>query len=164
TQQGASTLTLKTREFRKIGNVIHELGSIMRDIQVQVLPCSSIPPSLDTVSINDSGRFLNNKVYGCVGQTLEFCFTVKSSDTGAILLAEDNVATSIPGASLTYSNLKSDSVRGCFSWVPTLNDVGSHNFLVLIKDSTCKPPGILLQYARTVDLEIWGPVKASPDT
>jgi len=119
TQQGASTITMKTREFRKIGNTVHELGSIMRDIQVQVLPCSSIAPTLDTVSINDSGAFLNNKVYGCVGQTLEFCFTVRSTDTGAILLAEDNLASSIPGASLIYTNLKTDSIRGCFKWTPT---------------------------------------------
>jgi gliding motility-associated-like protein len=164
TQQGASTLTLKTREFRRINNVVHELGSIMRDIQVQVLPCSSIPPTLDTVSINDSGAFLNNKVYGCVGQTLEFCFTVTSTDTGAILIAEDNLITAIPGATMTYTNSKTDSIRGCFKWTPTTNDVGPHSFLVIIKDSTCKPPGILLQYARTVDLEIWGPVQASPDT
>ncbi|MCB9046419.1 MAG: gliding motility-associated C-terminal domain-containing protein [Chitinophagales bacterium] len=164
TLQGAATLTMKTREFRKNGNNFSEIGSIMRDIQVQVLPCSTIAPTLDTVSINDSGVFSNGFVYGCVGQNLNFCFVIKSTDTGAVLLAEDNLLTAIPGAALTYTNLKTDSVRGCFSWTPTINDVGKHSFLVIIKDSTCKPPGILLQYAKTVDLQIWGPVEASPDT
>ena len=164
TLQGAATLTMKTREFRKDGNVMKEIGSIMRDIQVQVLPCSTIAPQLDTVSINDSGAFQNGFVYGCVGQTLDFCFVVSSTDTGAVLIAEDNLGTTIPGASMTYTNLRTDSVKGCFSWTPTLNDVGKHSFIVTIKDSTCKPPGILLQYARIVDLQIWGPVEASADT
>ncbi|HEY9176811.1 MAG TPA: hypothetical protein VIN07_03935, partial [Flavipsychrobacter sp.] len=150
TQQGASTITMKTREFRRINNVVHELGSIMRDVQVQVMPCSTIPPTVDTVSINDSGAFSNGRVYGCIGQTLEFCFTVTTSDTAGILLAEDNLATAIPGAAITYTNLKTDTVTGCFKWVPTANDVGNHSFIILIRDSTCKPPGIMLQYARTV--------------
>src|SRR5690606_17101842 len=123
---------LKTREFR---NGV-EIGSIMRDVQVQVLPCSSVAPTLDTVSINDSGAFANGFVYGCVGQVLEFCFVVKSTDTGAILLAEDNLLSSIPDAALTYTNLRTDSVRGCFRWTPKQSDAGkSHSFLVIIKDS-----------------------------
>ena len=160
TLQGAATLTMRTNEYRN-GSLI---GSIMRDVQVQVLPCSTLPPKLDTVSINDSGTFLNNKVFGCVGQQLEFCFDVSSTDTSAILIAGDNLATAIPGATMTYTNQKEDSVRGCFSWTPTINDVGPHSFLVQVKDSTCKPPGILLQYAHVIDLQIWGPVKASADT
>ncbi len=160
TQQGAATTSMRTREYR---NGV-EIGSIMRDVQVQVLPCSTIPPTVDTVSINDSGAFQNGRVYGCIGQTLEFCFTVTSSDTAAILLAEDNLATVIPGAAITYTNLKTDTVTGCFKWTPTQNDVGNHSFILIIRDSTCKPPGILLQYARVIDLTIWGPVVASPDT
>lgn len=159
-QQGAATTSMRTREFR--GGA--EIGSIMRDVQVQVLPCSTIPPVVDTVSINDSGAFQNGRVYGCIGQTLEFCFTVTSTDTAAILLAEDNLAAVIPGAVINYTGLKSDTVKGCFKWTPSANDAGNHSFILLIRDSTCKPPGILLQYARVIDLTIWGPVKASPDT
>ncbi|MCB9046428.1 MAG: gliding motility-associated C-terminal domain-containing protein [Chitinophagales bacterium] len=163
TQSGAAALSIKTSEYRKNGNVMTEIGSIMRDVQVQVIPCTIVPPTLDTVSVI-GGDFGNGLVYGCVGQKLDFCFTVYSSDTETVLLAEDNLNLAIPGATINYSNQGTDTVTGCFNWTPTINDVGSHNFLVLIKDSTCKPPGILLQYAKVIDLKIWGPVEATPDT
>lgn len=165
TLPGAATISMKTREYvYNTNNVATEIGSIMRDVQVQVMACSAIAPKLDTVSIGGNGKFGNGVVYGCVNEQLDFCFDVTSTDPSAVLLAEDNLNTSIPGASITYSNLRTDTVTGCFSWKPGAKDVGAHSFIVVIKDSTCKPPGILLQYARTVDLYIWGPVQASADT
>lgn len=165
---GAGVLSMKTREFRTKDTVpTYEIGFIMRDVQVQTISCSTIPPKLDTVSINnDSGVFINNIAYGCIGQTLEFCFMVTSTDTDAVLKLADNLSNiaTMPGATITYTNQGTDTVIGCFSWLPTINDVGRHSFISLIKDSTCDPPGILFNYARTVDLEIFGPVVASPDT
>ena len=162
---GASTLTMKTREFRKIGNTIHELGSIMRDVQVQVMLCNNQPPVLDSIILKSPGDVLNNQVYGCVNDTLQFCFSVRSTDTAAILLASDNLAQKIPAASITYSFLGTDSIQGCFSWVPQSTDAGkNHSFLLFIKDSTCRAPGILLQYTKTIDIFIWGKIQATPDT
>lgn len=162
---GGGALSIRTKEYRKVpGQATYEIGSIMRDVQIQTIICTTTPPVLDTVSINDSGQFLNNKVYGCIGQTLEFCFEVTSSDTDAVIKAEDNLQLSIPGATIIYTGIGTDTVKGCFKWTPTANDVGNHNFLLVIKDSTCKPPGILFTYVHTVDLEIWGPVEATADT
>lgn len=162
---GGGALSIRTKEYRKTpGQTAYEIGSIMRDVQIQTIVCSNTPPIIDTVSINDSGQFLNNRVYGCIGQTLEFCFEITSSDTDAVLKAEDNLPLSIPGATITYTGIGTDTVKGCFKWTPTANDAGSHSFILITKDSTCKPPGILFTYVNTVDLEIWGPVEAIGDT
>ena len=60
---GTATLTIRTKEFRKLSNGQRvEIGSIMRDVQVQVLPCSTVPPKLDTVKIGFNGKFDNRLV------------------------------------------------------------------------------------------------------
>ncbi|MCB0700779.1 MAG: hypothetical protein KDC11_13045, partial [Chitinophagaceae bacterium] len=162
-QQGQHALTVRTREYRNG----QEIGSIMRDVQVQVIVCNIQPPKIDTPK-NEfiGGVYLPNGSFaGCIGQPLNFCFDIKSVDTGGILLAEDNLITSIPAANITYSNLGKDSVRACFSWTPAAGDAGkTHNFQITIKDSTCRPPGILLQYVRDISIFIWPNIKASPDT
>lgn len=165
TLPGAATISMKTSEYvYNTNNVATEIGSIMRDVQVQVMACSAITPKLDTIKIGTGGDVLNGVVYGCINEKLDFCFDVTSTDPDAVLLAEDNLNTSIPGAKINYSNQATKTVTGCFSWTPSANDIGAHSFILVIKDSTCKPPGILLQYAKTVDLYVWGPVEASPDT
>ncbi|MEZ5015607.1 MAG: gliding motility-associated C-terminal domain-containing protein [Flavipsychrobacter sp.] len=163
TQQGASTLSIRTTEYRNN----QFLGSIIRDVQVQVLPCSAVVPKIDTPSIVTTvtgGQWLNNQVNGCIDQKIEFCFDIESQDTGAIIIVEDNHASSIPAATMTYTNQKTDSVRGCFSWTPGAADAGLNNIILTMKDSTCRPPGILLVYAITVPIYVWPTTKAVPDT
>ena len=159
-QQGAHTLTVRTKEYK---NGVY-VGSIMRDIQVQVIPCNIPPPDVVIDSIT-GGQNINGQIYACAEQEIDFCFDVTSTDPDAILLAEDNLAQSIPNATLTYSNLRTDSVRVCFSWKPTLTDAGkNYTFQTILRDSTCKPPGILLQYIKDVSIYVWGKTEAIGDT
>src|SRR5690606_15846681 len=57
-----------------------------------------------------------------------------------------------------------DSVRGCFSWTPAAKDTGTFGYIVTAKDSTCKPPGIMLYYTFAVPIYIWAPTRALMDT
>lgn len=161
---GAGTMTIQTKEYRKdTNNVVREIGSIMRDVQVRVLSCSTVVPRLDTVSVSN-GHFENGKIYGCVGEKLQFCFTITSAKLNSVLLAEDNLKQAIPTAKISYTGLGTDTVKGCFEWTPSISDIGPKTFIVIMKDSTCDPPGILFQYAETINLHIWGPVDVTPDT
>ncbi|MEZ5016171.1 MAG: gliding motility-associated C-terminal domain-containing protein [Flavipsychrobacter sp.] len=158
---GAETMTIRTREYRN-GQL---LGSIMRDIQVQVLQCNPTIPKIDTPSIDiKGGQWLNNQANGCIDQKMEFCFDVTSADTDAIIILEDNLKQSLPTASISYKNQRTDTVTACFSWTPTVADVGLNNIIITIKDSTCKPPGILLSYTISIPIYIWPSTKAVPDT
>lgn len=167
-QLGGGTLTIRTREYsRDNNNVVREIGSIMRDVQVQVIACSTVTPAISNIYIdgqNINGAVQNGRVYGCMNAPLKFCFTVATSDTAGRLILEDNLLTAIPDAKISYTNSGTDTVTGCFEWTPTANDIGSKNFIIVIKDSTCRPPGVLFQYVHNIDLFIWGPTVATPDT
>jgi len=105
---------------------------------------------------------VNNQVNGCVGQKLEFDFWFKAADTDAILVAEDNHIFTMPNAIITYTHQLKDSIHGHFKWTPTSG--GPKSFIVTAKDSTCKPPGIMLYYPYTIPIFIWDAVKTIPDT
>lgn len=158
---GPGTVTVRTKEYRR-GRLI---GSIMRDVQVQVLACSAVVPTVTPVNGSIiGGDYSLNRFNGCAGQNLSFCYEIKSTDTGAILIADDNHNYSIPNATITYTQQASDSVIGCFSWTPTVADSGLRNLILTIKDSTCRPPGILLYQTFTLPIYIWPVTKALPDT
>lgn len=161
TATGAYTITTRVKEYRN-GRLI---GYIMRDVQVQVLPCSTVPPSFNINPANVvNGAFSNNTVYGCIDQALGFCFDVVSSDTDAVLIVGDNHSASVPDATVTYEGQLGDSIRGCFSWTPGSADAGSRTLIINTKDSTCKPPGIMLYYSYSIQLYIWPPTKTVEDT
>jgi gliding motility-associated-like protein len=161
TQAGPSTLTIRTKEWRN-GKLI---GSIMRDVQVQVLQsCSFGLPSITQPSNIINGIWVNNQVQTCVETPLSFTFDLKSSDTEAVIVATDNHDVAVPGSTVTYTNMYTDSVRGLFTWTPTLNQTGTYTLTVTHTDSTCRPPGILLSQTYSIPIYVFGRPKASNDT
>jgi gliding motility-associated-like protein len=159
---GPNTLTMRVREFRN-GVMI---GYIMRDMQLNVSnSCNKALPTLtfDPISMTFSS-YLFNRMNGCVGQSFDFCFDIKSADTTSRLIASDNRDSVLPTASLTYAYQGNDSVRGCFSWIPAAADTGLTIIVIKVKDSTCNPPGISLNYALTMPLYVWPPIHALKDT
>lgn len=157
---GPYILTVKTSEYRK-GQLI---GYIMRDVQIQVLGCNTVSPTLDIDQNSITGGGWLSRVNGCIDQELNFCFNIKSSDTENVYVIEDNHAAVLPGSIITYTNQKNDSVRGCVKWTPTSADAGLKTLIITAKDSTCKPPGIMIYYSFTLPIYIWPPVKTVPDT
>lgn len=161
-QTGPQTLTTRVREYRN-GQLI---GYIMRDIQVQVLNCTTVAPTFAFgTNIGGGGIGVGGRIEGCIGQTLTFDFSAKSNDTNAVLLSEDNHVFSIPAATVNHYGQKNDSIWGTFSWTPSASD-GNRLFtlLVTVKDSTCLPPGIMLYYTDDIPIWIWGATRAVNDT
>ncbi len=156
---GASTLTTKVSEYRN-GKLI---GYVLRDIQVQVMACNT-PPPIITPPVMSGGVTKGDSVLGCINTPLEFCVDIVHPDTETILVIGDNHIRSIPSATITYTNQRTDSVRMCFSWTPTINDTGFRTFIVTMKDSTCKPPGIVLFYTQAISIYIWPPTRGIGDT
>lgn len=165
--QGGGAITIRTREFsRDNNNVVREIGSIMRDVQVQVIACSTVTPVIADIYVDPGIDAIvqNGRILGCMNSPLKFCFKVATSDTAGRLILEDNLITSIPDAKITYTNTGTDTVTGCFEWLPAAKDVGIKRFILIIKDSTCRPPGVLFQYVHNIELFIWGKTQATPDT
>jgi len=162
TDPGAYIITFRTKEYRG-GKLI---GYIMRDVQVQVLVCNTAAPTMD-IKANTivNGSLVGGTILGCIDQPLSFCFDIISSDTETVYSIEDNHDKSVPGSNITYTNMFNDSVRGCFSWLPQAADGGRlKNLVIIAKDSTCKPPGIMLYFSYTIPIKIWAPVSTVKDT
>lgn len=162
--QGSHTVTIRAQEYRN-GVVI---GSVMRDIQVQVIPCatSSITPTIsnDSVSVTGAATYSGGTVVGCATKQFSFCFNIKSTDTAAKLVATDNHGVALPGSSISYTNLQTDSVRGCVTWTPAPTDTGTRVFVVTVKDSSCASGGVPISYAITVPVYVWAVTAALKDT
>lgn len=149
---GSNTLTVKVKEYR---NGVF-IGSVMRDIQVQVINCAVTAPIANTVSTTiTGGTMVNGRIEACAKVPLGFCFDLKSTDTAAIIVASDNSAASTPGAIVTYYGQKTDSVRGCFNWTPNTLDTGLRIFTVTAKDSTCVSPGVSVAQTFVFPVYIW---------
>ncbi len=158
---GAQTVTIKVKEYRN-GVLI---GSVMRDIQVQVIMCTSTTPTVSTDPTTLTGsQFINNRVVGCAGKPLTFCYDIKSTDTAANLVVTDNHTAAAPGSSTSYANAPSDSVRGCFTWTPGPTDTGTRVFAVTVKDSSCASGGVPITQTFLVPIYIWAVTSAIKDT
>jgi gliding motility-associated-like protein len=159
---GPYIITFRTKEYRN-GRLI---GYIMRDVQVRVLDCSNVAPLFDIkANTIQNGNYTAGTMFGCINQPLSFCFDIVSSDTDAVYSIEDNHIASVPGSTIAYQNQYNDSVRGCFSWTPQAIDGGtSKSLIITAKDSTCRPPGIMIYYSYTIPIKIWGPTKTVDDT
>ncbi|MCB0696178.1 MAG: hypothetical protein KDC07_02360, partial [Chitinophagaceae bacterium] len=152
TLTGAATLTTRIKEYRN-GVLI---GTVMRDIQVQVIACTNPAPVVNTVSSTISGAtYVNGRIEACAGIQLSFCFDMVSTNSSAILVATDNHSAATPGASVSYVGQQTDSIRGCFSWTPSSLDTGLRVFTVTVKDSTCNSPGVLVSQTFVLPIYIW---------
>lgn len=160
---GAYNVTIKTNEYR-LGVLI---GYSMREFHVNVNPRNSnvvTPSSTVAASTVSGGQYSGGTVYGCMNQPLSFCWDTKSSNPNSVYLISDVHASVATGSSVSYTNQGKDSVRGCFSWTPTSNDTGLHNFNVLIKDSTCQAPYFFYHFAKTIPIYIWPKTTILNDT
>lgn len=161
---GAHTVTVKAKEYRN--GVL--LGSVMRDIQVQVINCQggNVTPvlTIDTPSVSGTATFTGGVIRACANQQFSFCYKVTSSDTAAKLVVTDNSGVAMPGSVVTYSNLQNDSVRACVTWTPSPIDTGNRVFVVTAKDSNCTSSGIIISHSITVPVFITSVTAALKDT
>ncbi len=155
---GSYTFALRVTEYR---NQV-PIASTMRDMQVHVLSCNAAAPTiqLDTTTVT----LVNNKIQDCSGVPLHFCFSAKSANPAAVLVATDNHDLSAPGSSITYRGLYTDSIYGCVSWLPNDSDAGLKVFTVSVADSNCAAPGIIVPNTYSVPIYILNGVTISADT
>lgn len=159
TLAGAATLATRVKEYRG-GQLV---GTVMRDVQVNILNCSNPVPTMNISGVV-GGAVIGGLVYGCQEQVISFCFDIKSSNTSAVLICSDNHVASMPTSTLTYTNQREDSVRGCFNWYPSSADTGYRILVITSRDSSCNGPGIMNYYTHSIPIYIWPPVRAFKDT
>ncbi len=161
TQQGVYVVDVLVTEYRN-GVVI---GSTMRDIQIVIVNCTNNSPVVANciTNQNSSGGVVKdcNSLAVCPGSTLSFSIPGYDPD-GDTLSVISNIATAIPGATLTttYVGTGMDSLIATFTWTPALTDTGFRYFTIQFQDDACPIPGIQL---FTYDISIYEATYAGID-
>jgi len=151
TQVSANTIAMRVSKWRR-GK---KIGSVMRDIQIQVTNCNIPTPSLTVVPGSFSGcRYTGGRVEGNVSQPLSFCYDITTSAADGVLVISDNHALVAPGSATYYNGRGTNHVSGCFNWTPSCADTGLKILTVTVKDSTCKPPGVSISQSFSIPLYI----------
>ena len=124
------------------------IGSVIRDIQVNVIACSNNIPNLsgmDGLPINS----FNTDTIVCPGELLTFDILSADNDSADNLTIIWN--NGIPAATFTPNNNGTGGAYGSFSWTPTVNDSGSvpHCFTVTVADDHC-PINALFTYSYCI--------------
>ncbi len=106
------------------------IGSVERDIQITVINCNNVLPTL--TGVNGTNSFSQSV---CAGN--QICFTVYSADPDGLqntIVSWDN---SIPGA--TFTTLPGHRESGTFCWTPQQSDISSNPycFTVNVQDDNC---------------------------
>jgi gliding motility-associated-like protein len=123
-------LALNVSEFRN-GELI---GSVTRDMQVYISPCSNTLPELS--GINGSSDYT---IDACPGSPV--CFTVNSSDIDSSQTVTISSNEGIPDAVYTISNGNRPSLDFC--WTPSYADAGKiRTFTVTVRDNACPVNGL----------------------
>lgn len=153
-QLQVGVMAILVEEYRN--NVL--IGSVRRDIQVQVINCgTNSSPVFNPVS-NLSGGLQPSpyRIEVCPGQSLSFNVNIADPNSGDTLTVISNNA--ITGSS--WSTTGVNPVIGTFSWTPTTADVGFHSLVLTVEDDACPFKGI-----QSIGLEIWvlGGANAGPD-
>lgn len=136
---GDYLLTYQINEYR---NGV-QIGSTMRDVAVIKLQCKNSWPVIydDTLGRKGLQHFSPGTFITCPGDTVRYCFDVKSIYPGGKYYVTNTFAKTTPLSVTTFSSQGTDSVRVCYNWLPQQSDTGTHQVRYLITDSTCYLPG-----------------------
>ena len=154
-----SVVTILVKEYRN-GVLI---GTTMRDIQIVVLNnCNNQQPQLSNILNLQAPSVLldSNKVGVCPGDTVRFDFIGSEPDVSDSLFIFDNLALSIPGATLTHTRLSRDSITSSFYWIPNPLDTGVNVFTITLQDNGCP---ILGTQFYTFSIFVYDETYAGPD-
>ena len=133
-----TVLAIRVDEYRN-GVLI---GSVIRDIQVTVLPCSNAPPILSgfggtptNVSTNPSSATYTF----CADEVTPINLTIDGSDPNSSNNLNMTWNQSIPGATFNITGNNTNSPVGTFSWIPSSSNASSipYYFTVSITDDAC---------------------------
>lgn len=144
------------------------LSKVIRDAVLNVLPCNTTAPAIDSVPLSLSGGQLitqgGNTIITCPGAAVTFNMSaVSQTPTNQVYLRSN--ASSIPGgATFTVVGQGTGNPVGTFNWTPNSSHIGNHFFYVEAKDSTCNnnDPLVLTSYL-VVQIKVYKGMEGGPD-
>lgn len=151
------------------------VGSVQRDVQINVLNCAAAPPSDPNLTqnynlLNVVGATLQSpnpiQLTVCPGTPMSFDIQAVSNSQNNNILTYANNAISCPGSNYVMSPIAGGNpVTGTFTWTPTAAQSGPHTLIITFVDSTCtvSQPIVLKSYAVILINVLPLSVSAGPD-
>jgi gliding motility-associated-like protein len=136
TLQLVTVMAVLVKEYRN-GILV---GSVLRDMQVKVITCTNILPTLPGIDTAATAYNPNDTIYTwqmCLGESLNFNIYAHDQNAGQNLTMTWN--NGIPAASWSVTGNVTPNAVGHFSWTPVFSDVSNipHCFTVQVSDNAC---------------------------
>lgn len=144
-----SPMAVKVEQWRQINQVPTLIGTIYRDLQVNVVTCNNQLPKLSGMDTTHThGYNVNDSIYSvelCLGKTLSFTMWGKDDD----VYNASNIGNpekfnitwnnGIPQGQFQVFYNGTDSAKATFTWTPNATHVSNipKCFTVTIKDQAC---------------------------
>jgi gliding motility-associated-like protein len=135
------------------------IAHVERDMQVIVTTCNNSAPNANGINGQTGANANTFTTTACSN----FCFTIQTTDantTDSVFYSW--VGTNLPGATITSSGGLKPLLTIC--WAPTQADVGTHNFVINLRNNDCPYYGTAsIAYTVVVNGASDPPVSAGPD-
>ena len=154
TAQDIGIVAMKISEYR---NGVF-IGSVIRDIQIIILPCTTVPPVLSGFNGNPpdvtTSSSLDDSLNLCAdfGDTITFSIDASIGSSNNKIMSWSGIS-STPNASFNITNNFSNNPSGTFFWVPQPSDVQNSpiSFNITVQDDAC-PINNVFSYTYTITL------------
>ena len=154
TAQDIGIVAMKISEYR---NGVF-IGSVIRDIQIIILPCTTVPPVLSGFNGNPpdvtNSSSLDDSLNLCAdfGDTITFSIDASIGSSNNKIMSWSGIS-STPNASFNITNNFSNNPSGTFFWVPQPTDVQNSpiSFNITVQDDAC-PINNVFSYTYTITL------------
>jgi gliding motility-associated-like protein len=144
-----SPMAVKVEQWRTINNVPTLIGTIYRDLQINVVTCNNQIPKLSGMDTTMTAKYNpNDSIYSvelCLGKSISFAMWGKDDDVynpttiGSPEKFTISWNSGIPQGTFTTFYQNTDSAYATFSWTPNPSHVSTipKCFTVTIKDAAC---------------------------
>lgn len=149
-----SIVAMKISEYR---NGVF-IGSVIRDIQIITLSCSTVPPVLSGINgfppnVTNSSA-LDDSLNLCVDEPDTISFTIDAilGSSPSKIMSWSGIPNA-PNASFLITNNFSNTPSGTFNWIPQVSDIQNSPFTfnISVQDDAC-PINNVFTYTYTITL------------
>jgi gliding motility-associated-like protein len=161
---GKFVIKFRTYTYDKFTN--QEIAYTSRDVQVIVLPCSSLPPVIDTAVRNLTGatQITGSIISACPGVAMSFDLKANSSNPGnKVFIRPIGILPGGVGFS-QVPNTAGDTSTANVTWTPAYTDIGDHLVVLEAVDSTCDATQpLVLKSNAIITIRVLPGIDAGPD-
>ena len=134
------------------------IGSVIRDIQIIILPCTTVPPVLSGFNGNPpdvtTSSSMDDSLNLCAdfGDTITFTIDAQIGSSNNKIMSWSGI-TSTSNATFNVTNNFSNNPSGTFFWVPQPSDAQNSpiSFNITVQDDAC-PINNVFSYTYTITL------------